>query len=347
VTRGAGFCLLPLRWLKKQKAKPGTLLILLAACSGGGPVPVLPQLELANLAPEVHAQIGGARARAVEHPEDGDPSGELGMILHAYGMFEAAAACYERARYYAPTDFRWAYYDGLVLAQTGRADDAIAAFERAAAMKPHERDLELALARELGSAGRMGESREHLEALARTLPDDPEVQLELGRTLLESDEAQAALVPLQHALTLAGDRGDVHYALARAYQRLGDDAQAAAHFAAHAQYRDRPLVGVTTLPREVARFDLGLQAAIRQERGRRLALAGDFAGALAQVDERTRTAPWVDYAIAMRNAHLGQPGAALPLLERARDHAVQAGDSALVAAIDAELQRAHAAAPAP
>ena len=287
----------------------------------------------------MRAQIESAQARAATQPPDAAASGELGMILHAYGLFDGAAACYERARMLAPTDFRWAYYDGLVLAQRGRSREALAALTQATALKPGERDAQLELARQLRSVGRAEEAQTRLTSLAFEYADDPQVQFELGRTLLDLGDAQAAVARFEHALELAGDRGDVHYALALAYQRLGDDARAATNFAAHEKFKDHPLIGVTALPAEIARLDLGLQAAVRDARGRQLALSGDYMGALALVDEQTKAAPWADYALAQRFAHMGQPLAALPLLQRARSRADQGGDHELVAAIDAELRR--------
>jgi tetratricopeptide (TPR) repeat protein len=322
-----------------QRAAHLLVFATLSACPSAPALPALPSVDTASYAPAVRAQIEAAQARAAAEPRDPQASGELGMILHAYGLFDAAARCYERARQLAPNELRWAYYDALVLAQRGRSSDAIAALERAAVLKPGVRDVQLELARQLRSAGRVQDANARLSALATEYADDPQVQLELGRTLLDLDQAGAAAERFEHALELAGDRGDVHYALALAYQRLGDAARAATHFAAHEQFEDRPLVGVTALPAEVARYDLGLQQAVRDARGRALVLSGDYAGALALVDDDAKSAPWADYALALRFEHMGQPLAALPLLQRARNGADQAGDRELVTAIDSELRR--------
>jgi Flp pilus assembly protein TadD len=316
----------------------------LGACSAQEPaVPALPRVELAGYAPAVRAQIERAQARAAAAPEDALASGELGMILHAYGLFDAAAACYERARRYAPAEPRWAYYHGLVLAQRARSAEALAALLRSTALEPGARDPQLELARQLRAAGRLEEGRARLAALAFAHPDDPQVQMELGRTLSALGRHGEASAHLERALELAGDRGDVHHALALAYQGLGDEESAAAHRSAHERYASRPLIGVTALPAEVARLDLGLHAAVSAERGRRLALGGDYAGALALVDGQTRAAAWAEYALALRHAHTGQPLAALPLMQRARARAEQEGDAELTAAIDAELRRTLAA----
>jgi Flp pilus assembly protein TadD len=323
-------------------------LAVVALALGGCPapqssMPPLPQVELGDYAPAVRAQIERARARAASGPADSAASGELGMILHAYGLFDAANDCYARARALDPADFHWPWYQALVLEMRGRSADALDALVQATRLKPGARDAQLELARLLRGAGRTEDSRARLADLVAYAPDDAEAQFELGRTLLELGDVRGAIDRLDRAVQLAGDRGDVHYALALAYQRLGDATQAEAHFAAHERFQSRPLVLVTALPPEIAQLDLGLQAAVRHERARRLALAGDFAGALALADEDTRTAPWAEYALALRQAHTGQPLAALPLLQRARSHAEQAGDVELVAAIDVELRRGLAA----
>jgi len=324
-------------------ARRGACLLAIAtltACPSSPPeLPALPSVDTASYAPDVRAQIEGAQSRAAAQPRDPQASGQLGMILHAYGLFDAAASCYERARLLAPNEFRWAYYDALVLAQRGRSSDAIAALERATSLRPGDRDAQLELARQLRSTGRAQDAQARLSALATEYADDPQVQLELGRTLLDLSQPRAAAERLEHALELAGDRGDVHYALALAYQRLGDESRAATHFAAHEEFENRPLIGVTALPSEVARYDLGLQQAVRDARGRALALRGDYAGALALVNDDTKTTPWADYALGLRFAHMGQPLAALPLLQRARNGADRAGDRELVTAIDTELRR--------
>jgi Flp pilus assembly protein TadD len=315
------------------------LAALVASCDRAPDVPALPQVELSGYTPEVREQISQALARAAERPDDAAASGELGMILHAYGLFDAAAACYARARTADPHEARWAYYDGLVLAQRGRSAEALDALLRATSLAPRAREAQLELARQLRTADRLEESRARLAALTADLPDDPEVQFELGRTLSALGAWSDAVPHLERALALAGDRGDVHHALALAYRELGDDARAATHRAARERHAGRLLVALTALPPEVARFDLGLQRAIAAERGRRLAIAGDYAGALALVDERTRDAPWAQYALALRYAHTGQALAARPLLERARSRALEANDRQLAAAIDAELRR--------
>ena len=102
-----------------------------------------------------------------------------------------------------------------------------------------------------------------------------------GRTLLDLGDARGAVPHFEHALELAGDRGDVHYALALAYQRPGDDARAATHFAAHEKL-GIVSVGVA-LPAEVAQLISVCRRPARRTRPR-LALRGDYVGALALVD---------------------------------------------------------------
>src|SRR5262245_34297855 len=80
----------------------------------------LPWLVLNNFSPAIRAQIDEAYSSARSHPENPVANGRLGMILQAYGLLQAAAACYSHAAELAPADFRWLYYLALTEAQQGQ-----------------------------------------------------------------------------------------------------------------------------------------------------------------------------------------------------------------------------------
>ena len=108
------------------------LTFVLAGCPAPhSSAPPLPDVELADYSPRVRTQIERARARAASESGNAAAIGQLGMILHAYGLFDAAANCYARARELDPADFHWPWYEGLVLAMRGRSAGAIDALVRA------------------------------------------------------------------------------------------------------------------------------------------------------------------------------------------------------------------------
>ena len=69
-------------------------------------LPALPKFPIRSMEPTVRMQFSQVLERLGEAPRDAAANGQLGMLLHAYQQFEAAAACYWRARTFDPESGR-------------------------------------------------------------------------------------------------------------------------------------------------------------------------------------------------------------------------------------------------
>ena len=99
----------------------------------------LPEVDLSALEPAVGEQIESMLGEvqkllanpAAQPAQFSQSFGELGQVLHAYGLTEAAAAAYENASIAAPRDFRWLYYLGVLRQAEGELDQAAELLDRA------------------------------------------------------------------------------------------------------------------------------------------------------------------------------------------------------------------------
>ncbi len=92
--------------------------------SPGAENSALAELDAEGLAPEVRKRVEQAYRGIGENPADASMPGRLGMLLHAYGRYDAAERYYRKAEELDPASFRWIYLRGLVLAEQGRTRDA-------------------------------------------------------------------------------------------------------------------------------------------------------------------------------------------------------------------------------
>ena len=202
----------------------------------GGPAlrPVtLPDLSAMN--PSAQEQIrrqherlvqlaGGAAAAATA-----DAHGELGKLMMAADLPEAAETCFLNAQALAPQDFRWVYYLGHVYRESGQLEKSIAYFQRALQMRPDDvatlvwlGDLHLA-------RGRPAEAEPRFERALTIEPGSLSARFGLGRAALAKEDFKQALANLNAVLERDPDAAAVHYPLALAYRGLGDSARAEAH----------------------------------------------------------------------------------------------------------------------
>lgn len=79
------------------------------------------------------------------------------------------------------------------------------------------------------SLGRDAQAEEAFERAVAADPDSFEAQYNLGVSYLEGGRTRDALEPLERALSLSGERAEVHLALASAHDLLGEHAAALLH----------------------------------------------------------------------------------------------------------------------
>jgi tetratricopeptide (TPR) repeat protein len=249
--------------------------------------------------------------------------GEMGKLLMAATLLDAAEASLANAQLLAPNDHRWPYYLGHIYKGKGPTEKAVAAFERARQLVPDD----VATMVWLGDADLAAGNAEAADQLFATIkarqPSLAAAKFGAGRAALAKRDYQRAVNELNAALALDPQATSIHYPLAMAYRGLGDLKQSEAHLAQQGKVDPRP---VDPLMREIDvllesseaynvrggaelaaghwaaaadQFRKGLELApnepsLRQRFGTALYQMGDKQGAAQQFEQVLRTTP--DYA---------------------------------------------------
>ncbi len=204
--------------------------LILAACSVGAQeapaIPDLSPLSLDDFSSAVRGQIQEAYADARAHPGDDTAYGRLGMILQTYGLLQEAAVCYRRARWLAPSAFRWAYYLAIVESANGHCDAAAATLRRAPRVAPDYVPAKLRLATCLLASADWSGSEELYGSIVKQHPGNADAYYGLGRVRAARRDFAGAADAYGKACALFPDFGAAHYALALIYRALGQDGKA-------------------------------------------------------------------------------------------------------------------------
>jgi len=195
----------------------------------------LPDLSAMNEA--VQAQINQRYAAVRALSDDAgvtsralaDGHGDLGKVLLAADLREAAEHSFLNAESLEPTDMRWPYFLGHLYRDAGDTAQAMASFERAEVLQPdytatlvYLGDMHL----ELGAA----ELAEPLFTKALSIaPDSLSARYGLGRTALMKEEYDRAVRYLEEILDRNPDAAAAHYPLGVAYRGLGELERAEEH----------------------------------------------------------------------------------------------------------------------
>ncbi|HUI84073.1 MAG TPA: tetratricopeptide repeat protein [Candidatus Binatia bacterium] len=113
---------------------------------------------------------------------------------------------------------------------------AIAAYEELAKVNPDDTDVQFALGKLYEDANRFDDAKKHLASVLASDPNNITALLASGRVDIRSNDFQAALDPLNRALSLAirsgnqEEKGNVLQALGVAYQRLNEPDDALRNF---------------------------------------------------------------------------------------------------------------------
>ncbi len=178
-------------------------------------------IQRLGVEPAVYDHILSLYADAQQHPREAEPLGKLGTALQAYGIYELAETCFQRAAVLSPGSFRWLYHLGIVQGWMGRYDAAIATMRRAAALEAGSGLARLRLAEYLRDTGRVDEAVTAFEALTREKPKLAIGHLGLGRAFSMLGEWSQAAQAYQSALGVFADYAAAHYGLGLAYRHLG------------------------------------------------------------------------------------------------------------------------------
>lgn len=170
----------------------------------------------------------------------GSAYGELGKLLMAATVFDAAESCYLNAQTLLPADRRWPYFLGHLYKVKGPLDQSVASFEQALRLAPTDVATLVWLGDAYLAQGR-AEAAAPLFASALTLqPRSAAARFGAGRTALVNKDYAAAVRDLEEALALDPKSSGIRYPLAMAYRGQGDLDKAEAHLALRGDLEVRP-----------------------------------------------------------------------------------------------------------
>ena len=189
-------------------------------------LPPLPEADLADIEQRYEKQVASAWERAQREPGSAQTVGSLGMLLHALGQYEAAAACYTRARAIEPSSFRWSYYLAAALESQQDREQAIAALDDAQGFSGDYGPYFVRLGNLLREEGRLPEAEAAFRKALELQPLLPSAHLGLGRALASGGRSEDAVLSYERAVELAPNFAAAHYALGLGYRRTKQPEQA-------------------------------------------------------------------------------------------------------------------------
>jgi tetratricopeptide (TPR) repeat protein len=184
-------------------------------------LPELPQLGYDKMLSTVRTEVQEAYNLVLAHPRDAAANGNLGMVLHAHDLPGEAEVCYRRAHLLDPKSFRWAYYLGMVQVDQRNCNAAIPAFLEALRLNPNHLATQLRMGECLLVSSQWDEARTLYQGIIQRHPDNAEAYYGLGRVRAARDDFGAAIESLRKACELFPKFAAAHFALARAYRRVG------------------------------------------------------------------------------------------------------------------------------
>jgi tetratricopeptide (TPR) repeat protein len=171
----------------------------------------------------------------------GSAYGELGKLLMAATVFDAAESCYLNAQALLPEDRRWPYYLGHLYKAKGPLDQSVASFERALQLAPNDLATLVWLGDAYLSQGR-SDAAAPLFAKALTLqPQSAAALFGAGRAALANKDYPNAVRDLEAALARDPRGSSIHYPLAMAYRGRGDGEKAEAQLALRGDLEVHPV----------------------------------------------------------------------------------------------------------
>lgn len=167
---------------------------------------------------------------------------DVAPVFEMLGLFQRnnqqnveAVATYRRALDLDPQSAGSAVGLGIAASAAGMLDAATQAFEQAIAKFPTQVSAKLAYAvfllrqAESGKAEATAKARALLDQVLKADPQSAEAHYQLGNLLLSEGQVQQSLTHLRRAAELGLDDRRIHFALARAYRRTGDNTSAERH----------------------------------------------------------------------------------------------------------------------
>lgn len=212
--------------------------------------------------------------------------GDLGRHYQAYGLDDAAAACFHNAAELSPGDARWPHLLGRALQQAGRLPQAVEAYRRALELAPSDLPALVYLAEVRTHQGRPEEAAEHYRAAVALEPDSPAALAGLGQAALDAGDAEEAVARLEAALAAQPAANRLHYPLGLAYRALGNEEKARENLLAAGNVGVRP---VDPLVDDLEQLKSGER--VHLLRGHMAFRAGDYGSAADAYHRAVQQAP--------------------------------------------------------
>lgn len=301
--------------------------------------------ENGNDSPAILIENATAANRAVNIPEFVNiPPGGLERIdapaTDFYKLFDFAVAFSEKKQFdeavpawrkalaLDPNDPRAHDNLGVALAETGQLDEAIVEYRKSLELSPGSSHTHNNLGSALAEKGMLDEAFEHFEKAVEFNPDNASAQVNLGNVLAQRNgQLSDALEHLRKGVELDPDSSSGQNDLGIALAHAGSLDEAMDH-----------LQKAVALAPDAADYRYNL--------GRVLAAKGNFVDALPQFEQAAKLArtpqPQILQMLAAMYSENGRYPEAVATARRALELANQERDQALVASLQANLERYEA-----
>ncbi|MBT8088943.1 MAG: tetratricopeptide repeat protein [Gammaproteobacteria bacterium] len=201
------------------------VIVLLAAAAfyltdRGGPL--IPQVDLSTMEPQVAGRIREYRAAVASDPDSAKAWARLAQVFHAHDLFTQAIEAYDKAMQLAPGDWRWPYLAALATAKSD-PQAALPLFRHAIELKPTGAAIHINFGDILIRLGEQGGAEQAYQQALSADPESSHALYGLAQLALLSGDAEQAVTLLQRAKKLSPRHGEIYGLLAQAYQRLGND----------------------------------------------------------------------------------------------------------------------------
>lgn len=177
----------------------------------------------ASLMQIVRTPTADASARA-------EASGDMGKLLMAAALLDAAEPYLRQAQAQSPDDIRWPYYLGHLHKTTGALEASVAAFNDVLRIRPDDAVSLLSLADVYLLQGRPEAAELLFGTQLDMQPDSVVAHVGIGRAALATNDYARAVRHLEEGLRLSRQTAvGIHYPLALAYRGLGRLDEAETH----------------------------------------------------------------------------------------------------------------------
>ena len=204
------------------------------SCGGGGQEERLSALQswspeaMGDVEPQIRRQFERAlaslesrRQRQTDAVELAGATGALAMLHHVYGNHDQALAGYEIAEDLDPSDPRWPYYRGYLLAGLDRPEQAAIAYERALEIGPDQVAVRLRLAEIETDLGRHEAADRTLAALPPGSANSARGLVVAAELALAENDPERAAELFWRARELSPESNRIRLGLGRSLRQLG------------------------------------------------------------------------------------------------------------------------------